>query len=58
MENEPFCRTPSSLGTLDCAHSPFGSIYYSIMDRKAQFLAETEDLIEQIFADLDELRES
>lgn len=34
------------------------SIYYSIVDQsQRQFLAETEDLIEQIFADLDELRE-
>jgi two-component system chemotaxis sensor kinase CheA len=34
------------------------SNYYSIVDQsQRQFLAETEDLIEQIFADLDELRE-
>jgi two-component system chemotaxis sensor kinase CheA len=34
------------------------TIYYSTVDQsQRQFLAETEDLIEQIFADLDELRE-
>ena len=51
--------SPSSLRTLDSSipHSR-DSIYYSIVDQnQRQFLAETEDLIEQIFVDLDELRE-
>ncbi len=44
--------------SLSAIHHFRVNIYYSIVDQsQRQFLAETEDLIEQIFADLDELRE-